>query len=159
MSVTTDGVKIGNRIYWRLTRTARYYTSQITTRHRLVFSNLLRVSTSRCLVATSDGRHSSFSGFRNYPQPQLPASHSNSSQQLNCISLTNSLTPLTDSLTRPAHNISSQTAQKPLFIWECNCCRGNMLVCAAVTWQRLLYSCLFRGRCLATGLHVTMCNL
>jgi hypothetical protein len=32
-----------------------------------------------------------------------------------------------------------------------NCCvRGNMLVCGAVTQQRLLYICLFRSHCLAT---------
>jgi hypothetical protein len=28
-----------------------------------------------------------------------------------------------------------------------------MLVCGAVTYQQLLYNCLFRSRCLATGLH------
>jgi hypothetical protein len=26
----------------------------------------------------------------------------------------------------------------------------------AITWQRLLYSCLFRGRCLVTDLHDTI---
>jgi hypothetical protein len=31
-----------------------------------------------------------------------------------------------------------------------------MLVCEAVTWQRLLYSCFFRGRCLSTGVHATI---
>jgi hypothetical protein len=34
-----------------------------------------------------------------------------------------------------------------------------MLVCEAVTLQRLLYSCFFRGRCLATGLHATMLSV
>jgi hypothetical protein len=37
---------------------------------------------------------------------------------------------------------------------QCNGCRGNELVCGAVTYQRLLYSCLFRGHCLAERLHV-----
>jgi hypothetical protein len=31
-----------------------------------------------------------------------------------------------------------------------------MLVCGAVTWQRLLYSCLFCGCCLAAGLLATV---
>jgi hypothetical protein len=46
------------------------------------------VFTSRCLVATSNGRHSPYSTI---PVPQLPASNSNSSQRLTCSSpLTNS---------------------------------------------------------------------
>jgi hypothetical protein len=43
----------------------------VTTAHHKVFS----VFTSRCLVAASNGERSSSSGFRNCPQPQLPASH------------------------------------------------------------------------------------
>jgi hypothetical protein len=38
---------------------------------------------SRCLVAASNGGPSFFSGFPNCPRPHIPASHSNSSQQLN----------------------------------------------------------------------------
>jgi hypothetical protein len=34
-----------------------------------------------------------------------------------------------------------------------NCCCAEMLVCEAVTQLQLLYSCFFRGRCLATGLY------
>jgi hypothetical protein len=46
-----------------------------------------------CLVAASSGGHSPSFGFPNCPRPQLPASHSNSSQQLNPSSyLTHSLT-------------------------------------------------------------------
>jgi hypothetical protein len=37
-----------------------------------------------------------------------------------------------------------------------NCCRENLIVCEAVTQWRLLYSCPFCGRCLATGLHATI---
>jgi hypothetical protein len=56
-------------------------------------------------------------------RPQLPASHSNSSQQLNCSSLTNSLThqpaKSLQLLTCPAYNISAQTAQKtPLLCYS-----------------------------------------
>jgi hypothetical protein len=49
--------------------------------------------TSRCLVAVSNGGLSPTSVFPNGPRPQLPASHSNSSQRLNqssSISLANS---------------------------------------------------------------------
>jgi hypothetical protein len=50
------------------------------------------VFTSRCLVAAFNGERSPSSGFTNGPRPQLPASNSNSSQQLNLSSsLTNSL--------------------------------------------------------------------
>jgi hypothetical protein len=34
-------------------------------------------------------------------------------------------------------------------------CLATAVVCRAITWQRLLYSCLFRSRCVATGLHAT----
>jgi hypothetical protein len=61
--VTIDVVWIGNQIYW---------------------TELQSVTvTSRCLVVASNGGHSPCSGFMNCPQPQLPTSHSNSSQQLN----------------------------------------------------------------------------
>jgi hypothetical protein len=51
------------------------------------------VHISRCLVAAFNGGRFSSSGFPNCPQPQLPASNRNSSQQLNPrILLTNSLT-------------------------------------------------------------------
>jgi hypothetical protein len=35
-------------------------------------------------------------------------------------------------------------------------CLATAIVCRAITQQRLFYSCLFRGRCLATGLHTTV---
>jgi hypothetical protein len=41
------------------------------------------VFTNRCLVAASNGGRSPSSGFPNFPGPQLPASNSNSSRQLN----------------------------------------------------------------------------
>jgi hypothetical protein len=43
----------------------------------------VRLFTSRCLVAACKGGHYPSSGFPNCPPPQLPASHSNSSQRLN----------------------------------------------------------------------------
>jgi hypothetical protein len=46
-----------------------------------------------CLVTASNSRHSPSSWFPNWPRPQLPASHSNSSQWLNSSGyLTNWLT-------------------------------------------------------------------
>jgi hypothetical protein len=84
-----------------------------------ILNNLLQhfsVCYSCCLVATFNGRHSPSSGFTNCPQPQLPACHCNSSQQLNPVSyLTHSFTDsptnssLTDWLTdrptdRPTHS-------------------------------------------------------
>jgi hypothetical protein len=61
------------------------------------------------LVTASNGKHSPSSGFLNCPQPQLPASHSNSSQQLNpsgylTHSPTNSLS-LTKQLTQFTHSL------------------------------------------------------
>jgi hypothetical protein len=51
------------------------------------------VFTSRCSVAASNGGRSPSSGFTNCPRAQLPTSHSNSLQWLNCSS------PLTHYLT------------------------------------------------------------
>jgi hypothetical protein len=71
--------------------TARDYTLQFTITQTSVLSHGLH---SRCLVAASNGGRSPFSGFPNYPRPQLPASNSNSSQRLNFgSSLTHSLRP------------------------------------------------------------------
>jgi hypothetical protein len=57
----------------------------------------------------------------------------------------------------PAYNISARTAQKTPFpiiaVFFC-CCETVAFVSVggAVTQKRLLYSCLFHGSCLATGL-------
>jgi hypothetical protein len=56
--------------------------SQITIGH-ISSSQSVTFFTSRCLVAASNGRRSSSSGFANYIRPQLPVSHNNSSKQLN----------------------------------------------------------------------------
>jgi hypothetical protein len=58
------------------------HTSQITIIHTR-FSQSVTVLTSRCLVATPNNERFPSSGFPNCPRPQLPASNSNSSQQLN----------------------------------------------------------------------------
>jgi hypothetical protein len=85
-SVAIDGSWIDDRIYWTL-----WYT------HTSVHSH---VFISRCSVAASNGGRSPSSGFPNCPRPQLPASHSSSSQRLNSAvlwltqSLTNQLTQL-----------------------------------------------------------------
>jgi hypothetical protein len=45
---------------------------------------------------------------------------------------------------------------------QCNCCRGivaSVSIGGTVTKQRLLYSLLFRCRCVATGLHAIICIL
>jgi hypothetical protein len=98
-SVTLDGVWI-DRIYWTLWYSARLHftfdycthararTHTHTHTHTSVYSH---VFTSRCLVATSNGGRSPSSGFPNCPRPQLPASHSNSSQRLNLSSPTHQL--------------------------------------------------------------------
>jgi hypothetical protein len=91
MSVALHGVGIGNRIY--CTYKTRYCTSQITIGYTRS-SQSVTFFPSRYLVAVQNGRRPAFSGFLKYPRPQLPASHSNSSQWLNLSS------PLTDSLTR-----------------------------------------------------------
>jgi hypothetical protein len=71
------------------------HTSQITTKH-IRSSQSVTVSTSHCLVAAFNTICSSSSRFPNYPQPQLPASNSNSSQWLKCNYLTTSLTQQTN---------------------------------------------------------------
>lgn len=54
------------------------HTSQITIGH-IRSSQSVTVFTSCCLVVASNGGHSPSSGLPNCPQPQLSASHSNSS--------------------------------------------------------------------------------
>jgi hypothetical protein len=51
------------------------------------------------------------------------------------------------------HLSTDCTENTPFIIAVCLCCCRNMLVCRAITSQQLLYTCLFRGRCLARGLH------
>jgi hypothetical protein len=69
--VTTDGVWIGNRIYWTLQHTTRDYISQITITHRLVFSVVV---VSSLLGNGFQRRAFPSSGSPNCPPPQLPAS-------------------------------------------------------------------------------------
>jgi hypothetical protein len=96
--VTIDGFWIDDQIslflcysVW-LHFTTHSYTHIQTSVHNRVF-------TCCCLVVASNGGYSPSSGFPNYPRPQLPASHSYSSQQLNpSSSLSNSITDFTNSL-------------------------------------------------------------
>jgi hypothetical protein len=89
--------------------------------------------TSRCMAVASKGGRSSSSGFVNWTRPQLPASHSNSSQLLNRSS------PLTHWFTNQlTYNLSSVwTAQKTPF-----------LCCSAIVSCRYAY---LRSRYIATA--------
>jgi hypothetical protein len=100
---------IDDRIYWTLWYRAWLHFTVHCYTHTSVH---IYVFTSRCLTAASNGGRSPSSVFPSCPRPQLPASYSNSSEQLN-----------------PSGYLTH--------------------------YQLLLYSCLFRCRCLATGLHAT----
>jgi hypothetical protein len=135
------------------------HTSQITRGHTSTRSAQSGTVFNRCclVVASNVGPFPS-SGLPNCPWPQLPASHSNISQQLNpsgylTHSPTNHSTHLI--LVRLKH-LNTDRIENTVPLLQCNCFDGNMLLCGAVTYQQLLYSCLFRGRCLATCLHVTI---
>jgi hypothetical protein len=101
--VTIDGVWIGNWIYWPL-QIVTQVTIALSLIHTLCSSvqyvlSLLSVFTSRCLVTAPNDRRSLTLGSRTVPVPQLPASNSNSSQQLNAAVL-----KLTHSLTQPTRS-------------------------------------------------------
>jgi hypothetical protein len=78
-----------------------------------------------------------------------PASKSNSSQRLYRSGFM-------------THSLTNQLFTNSVPLLQCNCCHvvaAFVPVGGSVTRQRLLYSCLFRGCCLATGLHATIfCN-
>jgi hypothetical protein len=97
-----------------------------------------KLDNSRCLVAASNGRRFLSCGFPNYPRPQLPAPHSNSSQRLNrSSSLTHS--PTNNSR---AYNNSARTTQKTPFL----CC------CAIVAFMSVGVPMLsIPSHCLATA--------
>jgi hypothetical protein len=87
--VAIDGVCIGNRKYWTLTERKYKWIRQS---HRVTHSKnhcnystheVFSFFTSRCLVAASNGVHSSFCGFPSCPRPQLLNSRNSNSQFLN----------------------------------------------------------------------------
>jgi hypothetical protein len=90
-SVTIEGFRIDDRIFGLFDRaralqfTIHYYKHIQTSVNSHVFN-------SRCSVAASNPGRSPSSGLKNYQRHQLPVSHGNSSQRLNCSSLTNSVT-------------------------------------------------------------------
>jgi hypothetical protein len=112
--VTIDGVWIGNWIYWAFTLvTMNNYDclTELLTPKIILTKADIKSSQSlvRCLAAAFNGERSPSSGFPNCPRPQLPASHSNTSQQLNPSgSLTHQPNQLTRSPTN-SHTNSSLT--------------------------------------------------
>jgi hypothetical protein len=146
--VTTNGVKLMTRFIAHFD-TEGDYTLQFTITHTLVST----VTSSLPLLGSGFKRRTFPSSvFPNCPRPQLPASKSNSSQQLNPSGyLTHLLIQITD-----LQYLGTESVENTSPLLSCSCCRGNMLVCEAVTYQWLLYSCLFLCRCLATCLHATM---
>jgi hypothetical protein len=72
------------------------------------------------------------------------------------LSFTNQLTQFNSIDSVMLRHLGTDCTENTVPLLLCNCFRGNMLVCEAVTQQRLLYRYLFRGRCLATGLHGTI---
>jgi hypothetical protein len=138
--MTIEGFWIDDRIYWTL-----WYSSWL----HFIFHYYTRtivptvMSYCRCLVATSNVWRSPSPGFPNYPRPQLPASHSNSSERLNRSSyLTNSPTHPPERLTGPVYNISAPIAQKhrsSVAVYTPLHSNGRCLVAyfAVVAWQRV----------------------
>jgi hypothetical protein len=126
------------------------------------------------LVAASNGGHSPYSEFPNYPRPQLPASHSNSSQRLNRSS------PLTHALAGSFNSTDWLTDSELLYDWlfttdrfvlaptlwdsrpenaflQLNRCRNSPYVTSSLTrrWVCLLWTCLaFRQMYVSHILHV-----
>jgi hypothetical protein len=129
--------------------------------HISVYSH---VFTSRCLVGASNSGHPPSSGFPNCPRPQLPASHSNSSQQLSpSCSLTNSITNLA------THQPTNSTQLICLLIisrhgphrkYRSTIAVPTIAVETYLFAKPLLSNgCFigsFRGRCVATGLHAAI---
>jgi hypothetical protein len=73
-NVSVEGFWIDDWIYWILMCRVEYI-SRFTIAH-----SLASTVSNRCSVAASNGRHSHSSGFPNCPQPQISASHSNTSR-------------------------------------------------------------------------------
>jgi hypothetical protein len=152
LSVTIDGVLIGNQICHTLTlvTTNNWQSDWVT--HLKDYCNystykVFSIFTSHCLVAPSSSGRSTSSEFPNCPRPQLPASHF-SQLQLS--------TELLVLIVQPQHR-PHRTAQKHVFYYcMFSHCWGNNVFtdlfpsnsCCTVT---CLHSCY-----LAMGLHVTI---
>jgi hypothetical protein len=181
--VTVDRVWIGNCIYWTLTdpwlqviiTNSLINTLYSSLEHTHKASQPACCVSTSLLVMASNGRRSSSSRFLNCPQHQLPASHSNSSQQLNHTGYlthslthppTNSLTPLTWLLT--VLLIMSQPGPHRK---HCSSVAMHLLLSARMTYSIVACAAIgtyhaentipllpFMGHYLATGLHATILN-
>jgi hypothetical protein len=137
--------------YFLIQRVTTLYSSLLHTQIHTHTQTHTTVFSSRCSVAASNSGQPPSSGFPNYVRPQLPASHSNSSQRLHISSsLTHSLTNqlLFTSLNSArlhftywlAYNISARIAKRAPFLgcciqllpWEHACLRSRYLVMAVV---------------------------
>jgi hypothetical protein len=132
--------------------------------HTHIHVSIVTSSLAVMLSSGFNGGRSHSSGFLHYPRPELPASHSNCSQQLSpSSSLTNSvthqqtnstdfhqLTVLLIASRHGSHRKHRTIIAVRLLPWKHACLRSRYLA-VAVVWM------LFRGPCLATGLRATIC--
>jgi hypothetical protein len=116
INIPENGIPQGHRCGNLKSYICCHCSTHFTNHYRNIRSSpMVKSSLSHCLVAVSNGRHSSSSGLPNCPCLQLPASHSKSSEHLNPTDyLTHhQLTPIANwpsPVTYPAYNILAWTA-------------------------------------------------
>jgi hypothetical protein len=123
VGITIDWIGIGNWIFLTLTdpriqviiAVSLIHTLYSSLEHTHLKSSQSAVFTSLLVMASNGGR-SPFSGLSKFPQPQLPASQSNSSQRRYCNSpLTNSPTrklSADELITCPSYDVSVRRASR-----------------------------------------------
>jgi hypothetical protein len=178
------GFRFGNWIYWRLTDpwlqviiTVSLIHAPCSSLGHTLKSSKLAVFISRCSVAASNGGLFPSPWFPNCPMPRLPHSNSNSAQRQNLSSPPTNSSHFTNSqagghLTRTSYSSHCRLkTKKSNGSWPSLYSIGtdhtentassssSVIACvsvAAITYQRLFYSCLFRSRCLATSQHAAV---